>query len=39
VIVNLDEESDAVTASCTFCGFVVPHEFTKKYLEESEQAA
>lgn len=34
VIVNLDDESDVVTASCTFCGFVVPHEFTKKYLEQ-----
>jgi hypothetical protein len=33
VIVNLDDESDAVTCSCTYCGWVVPHSFTQKYLE------
>jgi hypothetical protein len=38
VIVNLDEESEAVVASCTFCGFVVPHEFTQKYLEKEKAA-
>jgi hypothetical protein len=38
VIVNLDDESDVVTAACTYCGYVVPHEFTKKYLEQWQAA-
>lgn len=33
VIINLDDESDTVTCACTFCGWVVPHAFTRKYLE------
>lgn len=38
VIVNFDDESDAVTAACTFCGHVVPHQFTAKYLEQEHEA-
>lgn len=39
VIVDLDDESDAVTCACIFCGWVIPHTFTQKYLEPSGRHA
>lgn len=39
VVVNLDDESNAVVCACTFCGWVIPHTFTQKYLEPSGRHA
>lgn len=32
VIVNEDPDTSEVVVACTFCGYVVPHEFRKKYV-------